>query len=200
MLRLKSRSKLVRHGILISILAIFLLIAGLLIIAVHRHIRSNKYNALIIKYARQYSIDPNLIKAVIWRESNFDVETEGSKGEIGLMQIIPSASVRDWATYNKRPAPPNGLLFSSDINIGIGTWYLAKCRSHWIKYKNSTTLALAEYNAGYTNAKKWTPNDMDDDVIDRIKFPSTKDYVIDILRQYEEYKVSKDSLNIETAH
>ncbi len=197
MLHFKSRAKLVRFGILISVSALFLSIAGLLIIITNRHTRSNKYNALIIKYARHYSIDPNLIKAVIWKESNFAAGREGAKGEIGLMQIIPSASVRDWATYNKRHVPPSGLLFFPDINIDIGTWYLAKCMSRWIKYKDSTALALAEYNAGYTNAKKWAPKNMNDDVINMIKFPSTKDYVVAILRQYEEYKFSKDSLKVE---
>lgn len=199
MLYFKSRTGLIRREVLIPISVLFLLAAGLLIIFIHHHMdtKSNKYNALIIKYARQYSVDPNLIKAVIWRESGFDARTEGSKGEIGLMQIIPSASVRDWAIYNKRPVPPNGLLFSPDINIDVGTWYLARCTNHWIKYKNRTALVLAEYNAGYTNAKKWAPNDLRDEVIDRITFSSTKDYVIDILDQYEEYKSSKASLNIE---
>lgn len=196
MLHLKGSAKITRRGILISIAALFLMVIGLLIINTYRHTRSNKYNALIVKYARQYSIDPNLIKAVIWRESNFDVATTGSKGEIGLMQIIASASVHDWATYNKRPIPPNGLLFSPDLNIAIGTWYLARCRSHWIKFKDNIPLALAEYNAGYTNAKKWIPKDMNGDVINGIKFPSTKNYVIDILNQYEEYKSSQNSLAI----
>lgn len=195
MLHCKSRTRLVRRGVVLSVLALFILTSGLLTFTtIHRHIRSNKYNSLIIKYAKQYSVDPNLIKAVIWRECNFDMATKGSKGEIGLMQIIPSSSVRDWAVYNKRPVPPNGLLFSPEINIDIGTWYLAKCKGHWAKYKESTALALSEYNAGYTNAKKWAPPNYDEDVINRIKFPSTKDYVIDILNQYEEYKSSKESL------
>ena len=196
MLHFKSRSRLVRREILISISMLLFLTAVLLIFVIHRNIRSNKYNSLIIKYAKHYSIDPNLIKAVIWRESGFDYEIEGSKGEIGLMQIIPSASVNDWAVYNKRSVPPNGLLFSPDLNIDIGTWYLVKCRSHWLKYKESTALALAEYNAGYTNVKKWAPKNIDGNVIKRINFASTKDYVIDILDQYEEYKSSKDSLKI----
>jgi soluble lytic murein transglycosylase len=196
----KSETKLVRYGMLILISVLLLLAVALLVIAIHRHIISNKYNALIVKYSRWYSVDPNLIKAVIWRESNFNAETKGSKGEIGLMQILPSASVHDWAAYNRRPIPHNGLLLSPDININIGTWYLAKCANRWIKYKNCLALALAEYNAGYTNVKRWLPSNCDDDVINRINFPSTKNYVIDILSRYEKYKKSKENLNMVIDH
>ena len=35
---------------------------------------------------------PPLLKAVIWKESRFDASARGSKGEIGLMQVMPSTA------------------------------------------------------------------------------------------------------------
>ena len=130
-----------------------------------------------------------LVKALIWKESRFNPNTVGSKGEIGLMQIMPNSSVKDWTEYTKRKIPHRGVLFNPQLNIEIGTWYLAKSKKHWRLYDGSDALALAEYNAGYSNVKKWIPkNYMGDDVTNLIRFPSTKQYVKSILKKYEDYK------------
>ena len=48
-----------------------------------------KYDAMIVDAGIRNGVDPNLLKAVIWRESRFDRTAIGSKGEVGLMQIMP---------------------------------------------------------------------------------------------------------------
>ena len=42
-------------------------------------------------------VDPCLLKAVIWRESRFDRTAIGSKGEVGLMQVMPKYAGLEWA-------------------------------------------------------------------------------------------------------
>src|SRR5215510_4782401 len=46
--------------------------------------------------ARRYSVEPALIKAVVWRESRFNPRARGRAEEIGLMQIREDAA-REWA-------------------------------------------------------------------------------------------------------
>ncbi|HJO95587.1 MAG TPA: lytic transglycosylase domain-containing protein [Victivallales bacterium] len=151
---------------------------------------NNRFNTLIIQAAKRNSLDPNLIKAVIWRESNFNDKAVGKNGEIGLMQITPSTAVKDWAVENKRGIPNDGMLFKPATNIEIGSWYLARCKKHWNKYKNSLDLTLAEYNAGYSNARKWVPKKNNGNVLPNITFPSTKEYIKAIIEQYDSYKSS----------
>jgi soluble lytic murein transglycosylase len=154
---------------------------------------SNKFNRLIVQKARKYYLDPNLVKAVIWRESDFNANAVGNKGEIGLMQIIPKASVKDWENYYNINLSEKGILFNPNLNIEIGCWYLAWCRRHWRKYKEPEVLMLAEYNAGYANVKKWLnkPKKESDETVDKIEFKSTKKYVKNIMNQYKKYSQKK---------
>ncbi|MEI6054661.1 MAG: lytic transglycosylase domain-containing protein [Lentisphaerota bacterium] len=154
-------------------------------------IKNKSYDSIILAAAARYNMDPSLIKAVIWKESSFNSFITGIKQERGLMQIMEKNAVQDWANYRNCDIPPIGVLYSPETNIDIGAWYLSRCRTHWVKYKDSLALTLAEYNAGYKNAKEWAPSASDGDVIERIKFPSTKNYVKAILSKYESYKSSE---------
>ncbi len=189
--RSKSRNnrKKIKFYFLIILIIVMLVIA---IFGIKKQFLSStdsKYDSVIIPTARQYSIDPLLIKAVIWRESDFNPNAVGTKGEIGLMQLMMKSSVKDWAKYNKRKMPERGVVFDPWLNIEIGTWYLAWCRQLWKGYGNREILALATYNAGYSNVKKWIPEKYKgDDLIEFIKFSSTKKYISSILEKYQKYK------------
>ncbi len=149
-----------------------------------------RFDGIITETSKRYALDPLLVKAVIWRESDFNPNVVGAKGEIGLMQLMINSSVQDWTNYTKKKITNKGVLFNPKLNIEIGTWYLAHSRDQWLNYNNSNILALAGYNAGYSNVKKWVPkNYQGDDVIKFIKFPSTKKYVESILKKYKSYQL-----------
>lgn len=154
----------------------------------------NKYDAFIHEAAARHGVDPMLIKAVIFQESVFDSKVVGSAGEVGLMQVLPSGSVEDWAVFYKRKAPAKAFLFDPRLNIEIGTWYLKKGLSRWEKYKYSTELALCQYNAGESRANRWKPEDYSGEVIDRIGIKSTKIYVTRIMNKYRDYKDAQGTL------
>lgn len=187
-----------RHQTKISIINKVLLCFLLAIIAVtiytyRRDLRDlfiadDRYDVYINEAAVKNGIDPLLVKAVIYQETRFKPDARGSKGEVGLMQIIPASSVKDWATEHKVEVPCNGLLFQPKLNIEIGSWYLARALKHWKKYKHDIELALCEYNAGGKYARQWAPENPEDPVIDRIKFPGTKAYVASIMEKYREYR------------
>jgi len=55
-----------------------------------------KYTPLIEEIAARHGVSPNLVKALIWKESCFNEKAVGSHGEVGLMQIMPGA-ITEWA-------------------------------------------------------------------------------------------------------
>lgn len=146
------------------------------------------FDEIIEKAARRNNVDPDLIRAVIWRESKFNRHTIGKDGEVGLMQIRQETAVVDWAKHKKCEIPSKGALMEPALNIEIGSWYLGRAMRNWEGYKDQIALALCEYNAGRKRALDWKPDKKDGDVIGRIAIKSTREYVGDILRKYEEYR------------
>src|SRR6201993_1975183 len=89
-----------------------------------------RFDSLIVKVAREYDLDPRLIKAVVWRESRFQADMTGRNGEKGLMQVSEVAA-RDWATAKGvRDLRPEQML-TPEVNLEIGTWYLSKAVQRW---------------------------------------------------------------------
>jgi len=150
--------------------------------------RRDRYKDLIEQAGRRNGVDPDLIRAVIWRESNFERTMIGGKGEIGLMQIMPSSGAAEWARVNKRAVPTKAQLSDPRLNIEIGSWILGRALKHWVGYKDQIALALCEYNAGYSRANAWKPQNPAGPVFERIKIDSTKKYASDIIRKYGEYR------------
>ena len=150
--------------------------------------RESNYDTIILQAGIRNGVDPRLIKAVIWRESKFNARARGTKGEVGLMQIMPKRAAVDWARAKGFPAPTPGALYQPELNIEVGSWYLGRAMQRWRLFKNGTALALCEYNAGLKSAHKWKPEKANGEVVERITFPTTKKYVSQILGRYEKYK------------
>lgn len=152
--------------------------------------KENSHDDIIRAAATQYGVDPALIKAVIWRESRFDPKAKGSKGEVGLMQIMPGAA-SDWAKAEKRTIVFHAELFDRQKNVQCGTWYL---RWLWQRYRhtdNPMPYTLADYNAGRGNVLKWLDGAAATNslaFIEQIGFPSTKDYVKSVMARHEKYR------------
>ena len=150
----------------------------------------SQFAELIEFHSKRNGLDAELVRAVIFEESKFKVKTRGKAGEIGLMQILPKASVVDWARAHKCNVPSNYELFDPDLNIEIGTWYLKKVMSRYSKSDEKIELALCAYNAGYKNADKYRKlsNQNKKSVVDNIDIASTKNYVRKIMKRYHKYK------------
>lgn len=166
-------------------IAIALLMAVAAGIAFYFHIHA--YDNIIAATGREYDVDAKLIRAVIWRESHFNRRHIGKNREVGLMQVTQNAA-RDWATAAREPIPLREDLFKPEINVRAGTWYLHRAIQYWsAKLKaNPLPYALAEYNAGRSNALRWAANDKNDPNIfcKEITYPTTRNYVRSILGDY----------------
>ncbi|EPU3313337.1 lytic transglycosylase domain-containing protein [Listeria monocytogenes] len=94
-----------------------------------------KYSDLIKTAAAKYGVPEALIKRVIQVESNYNPNVVSSAGAIGLMQLMAGSNRTDPAT-----------------NIDAGTKELA---GYIKKYDGDLRLALAAYNAGPGNVRKY---------------------------------------------
>ncbi len=100
-----------------------------------------KYFPIAKRLAEEYSVDPELIRAMITVESNWYPEAISSKGAMGLMQLMPmtakSLSVSD--------------PFDPEENISGGVRYF---RMLLDMFKGDLRKSLAAYNAGPTRVMK----------------------------------------------
>ncbi len=109
-----------------------------------------KHHGLIVGEAASTGLAPELIAAVIYRESQFDEDARSDKGAVGLMQVLPETA--EW--IHRQPGAPGsepGRLAEPAVNIAYGSWYLR----YLIDKYSSDELGLAAYNGGETNVQKW---------------------------------------------
>ncbi|HUE50067.1 MAG TPA: lytic transglycosylase domain-containing protein [Candidatus Dormibacteraeota bacterium] len=154
--------------------------------------RFKQYDGLIRLVALEHRLDPMLVKAVVWRESRFDPNKNGSAGERGLMQVSERAA-REWARENKIDNFHIEKLFDPKTNLEAGTWYLRRAFEHWETQSDPLPFALAEYNAGASRAQRWSGGDSVAAIpprtfLKRIDFPGTRKYVDSIIARYAFYQ------------
>ena len=132
-------------------------------VAVH-----GRYGKFINNAAQYYSLDPELIRAMIKVESNFNPHAVSHKGAMGLMQLMPET-----AKEMRVKAP-----FEARENIMGGSRYLRKMLN---LFDGDLQLSLAAYNAGPNRVKK-------NNTIPKI--PETQQYVKKVLREYGRYRMN----------
>lgn len=159
--------------------------------------RFQRYDALIADAARKNGVDPLLLKAVVWRESQFHPHKTGSSGERGLMQVSEAAA-RDWVRSHKVETFRPTDLFSPRTNLEIGSWYLKQKLIRWAAKDDPVPFALAEYNAGGRRVDRWIAETKlgqaatAADLRSRIDFPSTQAYVEAILKRQAYYEAQAE--------
>jgi len=155
----------------------------------------HRYDELISRQARVFSIDERLIWSLIYEETWFQAWKIGADDEVGLMQVTPAVA-REWAKETgleifERAAAENVVAFLSDPerNIQVGCWYFEKLRERYRGRPAETAMTLAAYNAGPSRVEEWTretdPRQLTEaDFVSRIGIASTRAYVSSILDRY----------------
>lgn len=169
-----------------------------------REFSSERYEPMIADAAKQFRVDPLLVRAVIWQESRFNANALGSKEDIGLMQMVPAASVTDWARMMKLDCPSKAALLDPQLNIAIGTWYLGLQLRQFAENPKNIPLALAAYNAGPTKAGRWFSPEKGyragENPLPFIEYPATRNYVRSILIRYADYQRAANRPNLIEFH
>ena len=149
-----------------------------------------KQDAPIRAAAQRYQVEPALVRAVIWRESQFHPRARGRVGEIGLMQLREEAA-QAWADAEHIAPFEHEQCFDPRTNILAGTWYLKTLLKRYRQTDNPVPYALADYNAGRGNVLKWLSGAALTNsavFVERIGFPGTKEYVHSVMRRYGKYR------------
>jgi soluble lytic murein transglycosylase-like protein len=135
---------------------------------VSARLASLPFAKLIEGAAREASLDPALVHAVISVESGYNPAARSPKGALGLMQVLPATALR----YGIRNAAR-----SPAANLRAGTRYLSDLM---VLFDRRLELVLAAYNAGEAAVLRYG---------ERIPpFRETQQYVPAVLARYQEWR------------
>jgi soluble lytic murein transglycosylase-like protein len=129
---------------------------------------SDKFSPIIEKAAREYQLDPSLIRSIIAAESNFNPKAVSPKGARGLMQLMPGTAARLGVSNS----------FDPEQNIRGGVKHF-----RWLmdNFNNDIKLSLAAYNAGENLVQR----------LGRVpEIKETREYVKKITKDYDKKLVS----------
>ena len=135
---------------------------------------------IIRQESAEHGVPPDLIAAVIFRESHFRDQTSDA-GARGLMQITP-ATAKLIEKESGGTTFETGDLADPDVNIAYGAFYL---RYLLDRFDQNQIAALAAYNAGETNVAEWGGAALE---LEDIEFPETRQYVDEVLEKREDYR------------
>ena len=153
--------------------------------------RDHSQDGRILAAARRYGAPPALVKAVVWRESRFDPAAHGTRGELGLMQVLLPAAAKDWTDAEHLPPLTPKHLLNPATNTLVGAWYLEKLLKRYAQTDNPIPYVLADYNAGRSNVLKWNQGRAATNsaaFLQQINFPKTHSYVLTVMRRYNYYR------------
>ena len=135
----------------------------------------------VAKNAASNAVPESLVYAVMRTESNYLPAARSPVGAIGLMQIMPATAESMSKGDSKRLTHP-------DLNIRLGTRHL---KDLLVIYDRNLTLAVAAYNAGSGNVKRWQKGLGDlpqDEFVESIPFRETREYVKKVVSSMEMYQ------------
>ncbi len=146
-------------------------------------------------------VDDDLVLAIINRESEFNRRAVSGRAALGLMQIRLETA-RSVAGRLGIETSKGKLLENVQHNIMLGATYL---RNLIREKSGSIVLALAAYNGGPGNVRKWVdrlgnPDHPDVDAIDWIEsipFHETRNYVQRVIETMQVYRMLRGEQPVE---
>lgn len=126
-----------------------------------------KWDKYILKYAKEYNVDADLVRAIMKQESQFKPNVTSKCGAMGLMQLMP-ATAKSYGVTN---------AYDPEQNIKGGVKMLAELMK---KFNGNIKIVAAAYNSGPNREclkRGEIPN-----------IPETQKYVKNVEKYYKEFK------------
>lgn len=144
---------------------------------------------------RAFSGEPEewaLAHAITKQESGFDPKAVSSAGARGLMQLLPGTA-KETARKLGRSYNLAALTADQGYNLMLGTAYFSELSK---QFNGAMILAVASYNAGAGNVRKWIASFGDPrqpgidpvDWVERIPFGETRTYVQRVIENWQVYR------------
>ena len=134
------------------------------------------FRETICRNAAIYGVDPLWLHAIIWQESKYNPLARSGASARGLMQFIPDTAAVVAAAVGAEPFSVD-MLYDPAVNLRLGAHYWASL----MKEFQQPELALAAYNGGPDNVRRWKGKWPDGDAeffVADIGFIETKNYVM----------------------
>ena len=177
--------KMKKHGCLRSLLIVLLTFCVLYFTVgegktvILKKIYPIEYSELVEACAEEFSLDKNLVYAVIKVESNFDPDAVSVVDAKGLMQLMDETA-EECNRLGKFGYNIPGDIYSPECNIRLGCYYISRL---FEKYKDMR-FAVAAYNAGVGNVDKWL---IEDSELNDIPYKETRNYIKKVFGAFERY-------------
>ncbi|PIR38495.1 MAG: hypothetical protein COV35_06935 [Alphaproteobacteria bacterium CG11_big_fil_rev_8_21_14_0_20_39_49] len=159
----------------------------------------------VIATSSELYADKPLVMAIARQESLFDTNAKSGAGARGLMQLMP-ATAKFVAGEIRKSYSADSLNKSPEYNLQLGSYYI----NHLInRFDGSYVLAIASYNAGPSNVKKWIEKFGDPrnaknheqviNWIEHVPFKETRNYIQRVLENIQVYRhiFNDQSVNLE---
>jgi soluble lytic murein transglycosylase-like protein/TolA-binding protein len=108
------------------------------------------FREIICRAAARNGVDPLWLHAIIWQESKYNASALSGASARGLMQFIPDTAEAIAAKAGLRDLTLD-RLYDPEVSIQLGAHYWSLLLSEF----ESPELALAAYNAGPDNVRRW---------------------------------------------
>ena len=137
--------------------------------------------------AKEFRLDPSLLRGLIRQESVFDVGAKSRAGALGLMQLMPGTA-EPLARSVLRVRYRRAFLYDPGVNARLGAAYLRQLLD---RFGGNIRFALAAYNGGPARMSRVLQENRgraEDEILESHPFHETRDYVRRVMLYTESYR------------
>lgn len=179
----RKRKRRPRFAVLLLSAVLVIIIFNASMVALHTAYPKS-YSDIVESCAEEYSLDSDLLYALIETESGFNKDAVSDVGAKGLTQMMPDTF--QWLQTKTGESLPDDALFDPEISVRYGAYFLR----YLIDEFGNVPTAIAAYHAGITKVHTWLENEEysdDGKTLKHIPYDDTRAYVQKVLFNQKMY-------------
>ena len=137
----------------------------------------------VTRASERFKVEENIIWAIMRQESAFNPNATSWAGAGGLMQLMPGTARSEAKALEMKKYS----VYNPEQNIILGSAHIARL----LRSFGAIEVALAAYNAGGGNARRWLDGRKNvplDEWIELVRFEETNDYVQKVMANLHIYR------------